>query len=399
MPTIANLPVLARSPLCVGIDPNALLKDISMPTALERGDGTWEDVVHALGGPRLNASVAELAAAFNEHVMPSGSGPGTRKNNWHYWSCVVTWAIVRKCLREILPMSHATLQALTWDLISFATSHSTIRSVWSAVQARHKLFGFLPPLHARNEFTAWSRAIGRVMGRPLSLKLPIHKSVVAWLLRWRPAGVADNLARLMTSLATLACLRVSELAQLQVCDLWFDFLTAWGIPGCEGTCAVHISKRKNDAERKGHHPVLGRSVDPQLDIVFQLQFWMRCMGLAVHPKCAKRRRPAARCPLCPPLFPTTRKGPGGSTILTDHACSPSRCSDIIRNAAKAAGCGPGRFSGVSARKGGLSTAIDAGVPEAILYLQSGHGQAKAATNYMHMHEPRRLLETFEAFGL
>ena len=351
------------------------------------------------GSSDLGASLQELTAAFDQHLLPARSKPSTRKNNWHYWSGVVTWAVVRKASRHILPMSRDTLKALTWDLVSFVTSHSAIRAVWGAVNARHRLFGYTPPLNERLEFTAWTRSLGCVMGRPLSLKLPIHKTVVAWLLRWRPEGVVDNRARLVTALATLACLRVSEVARLQVCDLWFDFLTAWGIPGCEGTCGVHVSHRKNDVERKGHHPVLGRSKDPSMDIVVQIRYWMRWTGLAVHPRCEKRRRPAARCTLCPPLFPTTQKGQGGFTVVSSKACSPQRISDIIKYAAKAAGCGSQRFSGVSARKGGLSTAIDAGVPEAILFLQSGHGQAKAARNYIHMQEPRRLLETYEAFGL
>ena len=66
-----------------------------------------------------------------------------------------------------------------------------------------------------------------------------------------------------------------------------------------------------------------------------------------------------------------------------------------------AGAAPERFSGVSARKGGLSTAIEAGVEEIILYLQpeSGHGLPRAAGAYMHIRDPRRLLEVFEAFSL
>jgi hypothetical protein len=399
LPIISNMGVLKRSHLFAGPNQSAVLSDISMATALENGDGNWEAVVQSMGGPRLGASVAELAAAFDQHVLPSRAKPGTRKSNWHYWSCVITWAIVRKVSRDLLPMHRDTLKALSMDLILFATSHSTIRAVWAAVNARHRLFGFTPPLNERLEFSAWVRSIGCIMGRPLSLKLPIHKSIVAWLLRWRPISVALNRNRLMAALATLACLRVSELARLQVCDLWFDYLTDWGLPGYEGTCAVHVCNRKNDAERKGHHPVLGRSMDPQLDIVVQLLAWMRWMGLEVHPRCEKRRRPAARCLLCPPLFPTTQKGPGGATVVTQKACSPSRASDCIKEVVSAAGCSSKRFSGVSARKGGISTAIDAGVPEAILFLQSGHGQAKAARNYMQLGDPRRLLETFEAFGL
>ncbi len=58
-----------------------------------------------------------------------------------------------------------------------------------------------------------------------------------------------------------------------------------------------------------------------------------------------------------------------------------------------------RFLGISARKGGISVAIEARVDEAILYLQSGHGQALPPLAYMHLTSPARFLETFEAFGL
>ena len=70
-------------------------------------------------------------------------------------------------------------------------------------------------------------------------------------------------------------MRVNEVCRLQVCDLWFDYLTFYGVPGFEGTCSEHIERRKNDTERKGHYPALGRSMDPSLDIVTQLREWMR----------------------------------------------------------------------------------------------------------------------------
>ena len=60
---------------------------------------------------------------------------------------------------------------------------------------------------------------------------------------------------------------------------------------------------------------------------------------------------------------------------------------------------PAGFSGISARKGGLSTAIEAGVPEAVLFMQSGHGQSKAARAYMALDSPLLLFRTWEAFQL
>jgi hypothetical protein len=45
------------------------------------------------------------------------------------------------------------------------------------------------------------------------------------------------------------------------------------------------------------------------------------------------------------------------------------------------------FSGIPACKGGPTTAITASVPREILYLQSGHGQARAGRNCMHLQYP------------
>ena len=56
-------------------------------------------------------------------------------------------------------------------------------------------------------------------------------------------------------------------------------------------------------------------------------------------------------------------------------------------------------SGISSREGGISTAIEARVDEAILYLQSGHGHALPARAYMHLTPPDRFLEIPEALGL
>ena len=55
------------------------------------------------------------------------------------------------------------------------------------------------------------------------------------------------------------------------------------------------------------------------------------------------------------------------------------------------------FSGISARRGGLSTAIEAGVPEAILWMQSGHAQDVAARRYVQLRSPKLLYHTWEAF--
>jgi hypothetical protein len=63
------------------------------------------------------------------------------------------------------------------------------------------------------------------------------------------------------------------------------------------------------------------------------------------------------------------------------------------------GFDPSLFSGISARRGGLSTAIEKGVPEHILWMQSGHAQDAAARRYVRLGSPALLYDTWAAFGL
>ena len=59
---------------------------------------------------------------------------------------------------------------------------------------------------------------------------------------------------------TIACLRMNELALLQVYDLWWDHLTGFGVLGFEGPCSLHIVWRKHDTHRKapaGAGPLAG----------------------------------------------------------------------------------------------------------------------------------------------
>ena len=114
-------------------------------------------------------------------------------------------------------------------------------------------------------------------------------------------------------------------------------IPSYGVSGFLGTCSVHIDRRKNDTQHKGHYPAFSRWRDQELDVVVQLLLWMRATGLAVHPDCAKRARSAARCEVCAPLFPLTRCAQGGATVATSRPCSRKQASDWIRWAVKQSG--------------------------------------------------------------
>ena len=398
MPFVTNLAELAGSPAFHAVDTADLLLNTSARTALERADGNWARVPASLQ-PAPPTSVEALTAAFNLHIWPSRSQQSTRAKHWPNWAVVVTWAIAWGMVAAILPMAADTLKALTWELLCMGTPRSVITAIWAAIQNRHRVAGLPPPIAGPGEFSAWCRCLASLVGRPTALLFPIHRRIVADLLRMRPHFLRDTRDRLMVALATICCLRVAELVALQVCDLWFDFHTGYGIPGFLGTLAVHIARRKNDCERKGHHPAVGRSRDPNLDLVHQLRLWLTRNHITISNRCQKRAAPAARCPHCHPVFSRLVNGPGGHHTVSDKPLSPSMFGDALRRMVGACGADVARFSGISARKGGLTTAITAGVTEEILFLQSGHGQTRAARHYMHLQDPTRLFDTYRAFGL
>jgi hypothetical protein len=59
------------------------------------------------------------------------------------------------------------------------------------------------------------------------------------------------------------------------------------------------------------------------------------------------------------------------------------------------------FTGVSCRMGGLTVAAEAGVPESIMWMQSGHAQSlsTAARHYVRLTDPDRLYDTWRAVRL
>jgi hypothetical protein len=96
-----------------------------------------------------------------------------------------------------------------------------------------------------------------------------------------------------------------------MCDVLFDYHASRLRSEFRGTAALRIIRRKNDPQRKGHHPVLGRSVHDERDVVHQLKAWFGSEGRSVSKHCSN-----GRDPLCEPLFPRCNVLPGGGAELT-----------------------------------------------------------------------------------
>jgi hypothetical protein len=427
IPTLASFAPIRALATRLGLHIEAWLFDDRAVGPLEACQGRWRPAIGALafdpraagGVPSVEASVA----AFNQFVRPLERAQRTRSKYVTHRLSVLTWAIWKDCLAALLPMSDDLLRAYVWDCLAFEASLSVLKHALDAVKGWHRHLGLPPPMDGTGDYRRITTALARFQPVPRILKFPIHKDAVRRLLtlpfpehppcagvrppsprgRWTRCPVCwaflhrwfDCLAAVT---ATLTCCRCLELGLLQTCDIWwqYDFLVG-GWAEFRDCAAYNIKVRKNDQFRKGHNARVGVPKDKRFDLLAQTREAIRLLGTAPGPECDGRFDRGVPCRHCAPLFPRRIKK-GTEFDLSRQATSPEISAMIISGLAHV-GFNTAGFSGISARKGGLSTAIEAGVPEAILWMQSGHAADVAARRYVSLNSPALLYKTYEAFGL
>jgi hypothetical protein len=367
-------------------------------------------------------SVAASLAAFNLHVRPLERADRTRFKYQTHRLSVLSWAIWKDCLPDLLPMSDDLLRAYVWDSLSFGASLPVLKHAVDAIKAWHRRLGMPPPVHEPGDYRRLTSALSRFQAQPHSIKFPIHAAIVRRLLLLpapahppcggvKPPFTNGSKARcpicwaflhrwvdcLAGAVLTLICGRCKEGGMLQVCDVWWRFDERAGYLQHTGGAAFNIKVRKNDQFRQGHQSRIGVALDPRLDALAQLAAVMQLLGTGRRAGCTKTREPGAPCPVCPPLFP--RRINRGQDFDLSRTASSEEMSAMITRGLGHIGLDTSLFSGISARKGGLSTAIEAGVPEALLWMQSGHAQDVAARRYVALQSPALLYRTWESFGL
>jgi len=356
----------------------------------------------------------ESLAAFVRHVMPMERARRTRQKYATHRLTVLTWAVWKGVLKDLLPMSTDALRAFIWDALAFESTISVLKHCVNAIKAWHRRPGMPAPADGPGDYRRLTNSLAHFQGTPRRMIFPLHARAVRRLLllpvpehaacsgprggcrvcreflhRWRDC--------LLGAVATLSCSRCAEAGALQSCDLWVDFDLEAGYQRWAGGAALIVKIRKNDQFRQGHQPRLGVPRDPRLHVVRQLLAFMRAVGNGPRPGCTKRADPQCPCPVCPPLFP--RSADRGRSFDLSRLPTAGEASAMVVRALGHVGYNTALFSGISARRGGLSTAIEAGVPEAILWMQSGHAQDVAARRYIQLRSPKLLYRTWEAFRL
>ncbi len=80
---------------------------------------------------------------------------------------MLSWGIAHDEVRSLLPMGLPVLKAITQEMLMLGSSAGTIRNVWSAIEDRHRFFGYTTPLAAREgDFSLYSKAAASVKGMP-----------------------------------------------------------------------------------------------------------------------------------------------------------------------------------------------------------------------------------------
>jgi hypothetical protein len=276
-----------------------LLSDTSVRTAVDDGDGHFP-AVYARRMTSRSSDPADLTAIFNECMEPGQFQPPTRLAYWGSWRTVLTWAVADGDVKSLFKVSQDTLKAITQEALMVGMSAGTIRNLWSAIENRHRLFGYEAPLAMRGgDFTRFSKAVASAKGMPSRLLVPIGVHHVNQLLELGDLTPTQTRNLMMTIVDTVMCMRVNEIDQLQICYvLWgldMEFHPMYqNIFACRMT---RIYKRKQDTARKGLYPRAGSAV------FTRLRAYVDRAGLAVDKDCSKGDSPGARFRACLPLFP------------------------------------------------------------------------------------------------
>lgn len=315
-----------------------------------------------------------FARAWDTQILPAAQVPRTRSSYDGPWAAFVVFAVADFREFELLPASRTLLQAFAAYLLSFRLRPNTIRRYLQAIRDRHVRGGFRHAVPT-SEVTTWMRAIHRQGGRPpasIGTFSAGHLRKMLLLPTRVPLDVETQQAILATCLATAIACRPSELVNIDVCDILFQYFQ-----DPPGTAAVRIWGGKTDVQRKGHFPRLGRPVDPRCDLVAILRKWCRRHHLAVSPLCSKRSLPGRACSACGPLFRYIRSPLDAGVSASAARWSTARFTHAVRCAVSAIGLDPRLFEARSCRSSGISIAVEHGVPDFLIALQSGHAVPRA----------------------
>jgi integrase len=401
IPTLASLagtrPYLERFLPVAVVD--EVLHDSPGLTPFEAADG---QPLAAIPATVAGARGTAFAAAFRLWVAPAAVGPQTRARYDGGWNTVVTYAIAYDMLPMLWPSQPALLESLLFFGIALEMQAATLLRLLTSVRARHNVAETTMPVHPET-LQRWRRAMRHGIARLAQREyLPVRIIHLHRVLEWPCADWSDVRNKLLFANGTILGPRPSELLRVDVCDVNFGWR---GEPG--NTVATCFYRRKNDLARKGHFPRMGQAVSPARDVVAWLRLYFAWTGFRRHPECSKKDRPMAPCHRCGLLFRRADAVTGRPLPAGDPAAllSTMELSTIVRGIMHKLGEDPLSFRSRSLRHGCITAGFEAGIPEYLVYLQTGHRglggptAVPAGRRYAALSEPSALYALWRVFGL
>jgi integrase len=339
-----------------------------------------------------SANLTDDVAAFETLVQPSAQAHRTRTAYYTHWRSFVTYAMVHNKLDRTLPAEPGLLKGYLWSLLRCGFKPGSITLHLYAIIDRHARFRAPFPF-TNKDVKGWITAFERLCGAPKLDKLAITPTHIKGILAMPRPTLTNVRDALIVALGTVCAMRVSEILDLDVCDVLFNF-------DAPQVMAVRIKKRKNDHKRAGLWPRVGPARHPQFDIQALTREWLQRAALSIHPGCEKGQHPRSSCRACGRLFSRIRGSSGTAFRVGEamHGMNKDTVSKAIHNSLLHVGFDPSCFSGISLRRGGLSTAVEGGVPSELYQLQSGHA-SDSWKHYVRGGCIDQLLRFHGSFGL
>ena len=239
---------------------------------------------------RIGSAVSASSSRTSKgQQSPNGDGTGGRSPSQRVTSS-------RAGALQRLGTHESLLGALTMELLIMGASVGSIRNTWSAIENRHRMFGYEPLLSEPGAIRRGIKALSSLRGQPSKLIFPLGRRHIKALLDLIGLTWTQRRNVLLVVTGTTMCARVSEPAGLRICNV-FPSLDAPYDPQYQGGIGIKIVKRKNDTKRRG---IMTRI--PPGPFAERLLRWIQEEELTRHPRCTRESAPGARCRHCPPLF-------------------------------------------------------------------------------------------------
>ena len=186
IPTLASFAPLRALAARRGLSIDSWFYNDRATGPLEACQGRWRPAIAALafdpGAAAGVPSVAASVAAFNQHVRPLERAQRTRSKYVTHRLSILTWAVWKDCLADLLPVTDDLFRAYVWDCLAFDASHAVLKHALDAAKGWHRHLGLRVPLDGPGDYRRITTSLARFQPVPSILKFPIHKDAVRRLL-------------------------------------------------------------------------------------------------------------------------------------------------------------------------------------------------------------------------